>query len=101
VSHLNRTGIHAFLRHQQRLGRAFAEVCACVDFPRRWFTHPWLTPIAPGIRLLSVGTRVRHDLRQAVAALLLSPLLVLGAVAWVAGLAEGRRVVNSRRAAAG
>ena len=98
VRHLNRTGMRAFVQHQRRLGRAFAEICASVDFPRTWFTRRWLTPIAPAIRLLSVGSRVRRDLRHTVAAVLVSPLLVLGAVAWVAGLAEGRRTVASRRA---
>src|SRR5207237_4876099 len=66
------------------------------DFPRTWFTRRSLTPIAPAIRLLGVGSRVRRDLRNTVAAVLVSPLLVLGAVAWVAGLAEGRRTVTSR-----
>ena len=52
----------------------------------------------PGIVDPGPHLRVRRDLRHTVAAVLVSPLLVLGAVAWVAGLAEGRRTVASRRA---
>jgi len=95
VRHLNRTGLRAFLGHQRRLGVAFAEVCASVDWPRRRLMHPWLTPLAPALRLAGIGRRLRRQRSQAAVAAALSPLLALGALFWVAGLAEGRKSVSS------
>lgn len=45
VRHVNRTSMRDYLRHQRRLGAAFAEVCARVDFPHRAMGRPALAPL--------------------------------------------------------
>jgi glycosyltransferase involved in cell wall biosynthesis len=88
VAHLNRTGFVDFLRHQRRLGRSFGGVCAEVDFPHRRLARPALAPLAFLLRLGALGRRVLPHPRQALGAVLLFPLLVVGLAAWSAGLAS-------------
>jgi hypothetical protein len=90
VRHLNRTGLGDFLAHQRRLGHAFAEVCARVDFPHRAFGRPALAPLAAPFRLAALARRLRHHPREAITALGLLPLLVIGLLAWSAGIAGAR-----------
>ena len=93
--HLNRTGFREFLTHQRRLGIAFAHICARVDFPRGWMARLPMAPLGVPFRLLALGRRLWYRPRDAALALLVSPLLVAGLVAWSVGLAQGRREVGS------
>lgn len=90
VSHLNRTGFREFIRHQFRLGRSFAGVCDHVAFPyapiSRW---PFL-PLAPILRLNALGCRIRGKLGRDERRLPLLALVLVGLVAWTAGLAQER-----------
>lgn len=86
VSHLNRTGVTEFIRHQYRLGRSFAAVCDKVDFPHGGFSRWPLLPAAPWLRLAALVLRLRGNLTL----LLLSPIVGLGLAAWTAGLVAGR-----------
>ena len=92
VHHINRTGLRQFIRHQQRLGHAFAEVCARTEFPYRRFGRPALAPLAGPFRLAALAWRLVAYPRQAVTALFLLPLLLVGVGSWTIGLAgAGRR----------
>jgi GT2 family glycosyltransferase len=90
VHHVNRTSLREYLRHQRRLGASFAEVCARVDFPHRAMGRPALAPLGVPFRLAALGRRLLHHPREAVQAVFLLPLLVLGLIAWAAGLAAAR-----------
>jgi GT2 family glycosyltransferase len=95
VRHLNRTGLRDFLRHQRRLGAAYAAVCARVDFPHRWTGRPALAPLGVPFRLAALGRQLHRHPREALQALRLLPLLALGLVAWAAGLARAPKVSGS------
>jgi GT2 family glycosyltransferase len=86
VCHLNRTGWREFIRHQRRLGAAYVEVCQRADFPHPQFGRPAMAPLAVLLRLGALGIRVIRTPRLAARALLVSPWIVAGAVAWGAGI---------------
>jgi cellulose synthase/poly-beta-1,6-N-acetylglucosamine synthase-like glycosyltransferase len=88
VRHLNRTGLPEFLRHQHRLGVAFAHVCGAVDFPHGWASARGYAPLAVVLRLAALGRRLRGRDRALGIALL--PLLTLGLCAWATGIAARR-----------
>jgi GT2 family glycosyltransferase len=90
VRHVNRTSLRDYLRHQRRLGAAFAEVCARVDFPHRVMGRPALAPLGVPFRLAALGRRLLRHPREGLQAVLLLPLLVLGLVAWATGVAGAR-----------
>lgn len=90
VRHLNRTGLREFLRHQRRLGVAYAHVCARVDFPHRWTGRPAFAPLGVPFRLAALGRQLHRHRSEAAQAVRLLPLLVLGLIAWAAGLATAR-----------
>jgi cellulose synthase/poly-beta-1,6-N-acetylglucosamine synthase-like glycosyltransferase len=90
VRHLNRTRLGEFLRHQRRLGRAFAHVCARVDFPHRALGRPRAAPLAGPFRLGALAIRLAPQPREAAAALALLPVLAAGVAAWAVGLAGAR-----------
>lgn len=94
VVHLNRTNLVDFMRLQRRLGWAFGLVCASVDFPHRWVGRPALAPVALAFRLAALGRRLLPHRRELATALLLSPLLVAGSLAWAVGLARYRHRAN-------
>jgi GT2 family glycosyltransferase len=91
VAHLNRTRLLDYMRHQVRLGRAFAHVCAGVDFPHGWLGRPVLAPLAFPFRLAALARAVFFHPREAGQAALLLPLLVVGSAAWAVGLARADR----------
>jgi cellulose synthase/poly-beta-1,6-N-acetylglucosamine synthase-like glycosyltransferase len=86
VHHLNRTSFREFLRHQQRLGASFFQVCAAVPFPGRIFATRPLAPISGFARLATLARRVARHPRDASAALLYLPLVACGLAAWTVGL---------------
>jgi glycosyltransferase involved in cell wall biosynthesis len=90
VRHLNRTGFRDFLRHQRRLGVAFAEMCTRIDYPHGWVVRGRLAPLAFMLRLAALGKRLGHHPREAAQALAMLPLVVVGLVAWSAGVVETR-----------
>ncbi len=90
VWHLNRTGLPDLLRHQYRLGRAFAAVCDRVEFPHRRFSHWPLLAVAPALRGGALARRLsceRSLLREGGQ---VSHLLTVGLAAWTAGVASQR-----------
>jgi GT2 family glycosyltransferase len=91
VRHLNRRGLRAYLRHQRRLGIGFAEVCSRVDFPGRPLARRRLAPIAALLWLASRMSRLLPHPREALTALVLTPLICAGAVAWGVGLWDAKR----------
>jgi cellulose synthase/poly-beta-1,6-N-acetylglucosamine synthase-like glycosyltransferase len=91
VRHINRTSLGGFFRHQRRLGRAFAQVCARSEFPHRRLGRPALAPLAGPFRLFALSWRLLAHPRQALAALVLLPLLLLGLGGWTIGLAGADR----------
>jgi GT2 family glycosyltransferase len=90
VRHVNRTSLRDYLRHQRRLGAAFAEVCARVDFPHRAMGRPALAPLGVPFRLAALGRRLLRHPPEALQAVFLLPLLVLGLIAWATGVAAAR-----------
>lgn len=98
VWHLNRTGFRELIAHQYRLGRSFASVCDRVELPYAAFSRWPLLALAPLLRLLALGSRLRHQPVQLLGAILVSPLLALGLLAWTAGVASARRTERADRA---
>jgi GT2 family glycosyltransferase len=90
VRHLNRTDLREYLRHQRRLGVAYAQVCARVDFPHRWTGRPVFAPLGVPFRLAALARQLSGHPREARQAVPLLPLLALGLIAWAAGLATAR-----------
>ena len=90
VRHVNRTSLRDYLRHQRRLGVAFAEICARVDFPHRAMGRPALAPLGVPFRLAALGRRLLRHPREALQAVFLLPLLILGLIAWAAGVSAAR-----------
>ena len=91
VWHLNRTRLRELLAHQYRLGAAFVAVCDHVAIPSRVFSRWPLLAAAPAARLLSLWLRLRGQPRARAEAIMISPLLAAGLVAWGAGAATARR----------
>lgn len=89
VTHLNRTSLREFLRHQRRLGAAFAHVCASIPFPHGWLGRPTLAPLAVPFRLAALTKRLARQPGVAVTAAVL-PLIVAGLISWGIGLAGSR-----------
>lgn len=89
VRHLNRTGMGEFLRHQRRLGAAFGAVCRTVQFPHAVFARPMLVPLVVPLRLGALARRLVRSPTDAVKAIAVLPILILGLVAWAIGLAAG------------
>jgi len=89
VRHLNRTGTFEFLRHQQRLGRAFVVVCSEVPFPYGIFADARLAPFAILLRSWAIAKRLGGEPAQALRGFVLAPVLLVGLLAWSSGL--GRR----------
>jgi glycosyltransferase involved in cell wall biosynthesis len=92
VQHSNQTNLRRFLTHQHRLGRSFAQVCARSDFPHRSLGRPLLAPIAGPFRVLALARRLIARPRQALTAIALLPLLLVGLASWTAGLASSGRI---------
>jgi GT2 family glycosyltransferase len=86
VRHLNRTKLRDYLAHQARLGAGFAVISARVDFPHRQLGRPALAPLCVPARLAALARRLRPHPREALQALFLLPLLVLGLIAWALGV---------------
>jgi glycosyltransferase involved in cell wall biosynthesis len=90
VRHANRTAVRELLRHQRRLGVAFARAAAIVHVPHGRFARFPLSVIAAPLRLLAVVTRsARHGGLRA-DLLRTFPLLVAGLIAWEAGVLGAR-----------
>jgi GT2 family glycosyltransferase len=91
VTHLNRTGLRAFLAHQHTLGVGSAMARRLVPLSGAVATrHRALIPLLPALRVSRVLARVarRHpaELPRMIA---LSPLLLLGYAVWARGFWEG------------
>jgi GT2 family glycosyltransferase len=98
VRHLNRTGWREFLSRQHALGTFFPAIAERVDFPNSGLARPALVPITPLLRLFSLGRRVARHPREALAAVLLLPVLAAGTTSWAAGLARAYRRERRRGA---
>ena len=90
VRHTGRTGFRAFLQHQSQLGAAFHVVCQTVEFPHGSLARRRYGLLLPVFRLFGVASRIRLYPAAVKAALRVSPLLAIGAVAWSAGLFRAR-----------
>ena len=90
VRHAGRTRFRDFLHHQSQLGAAFATVCTTVEFPYRSLARPRYGPLLPAFRLVGVARRLRGNPAAIKHALLVSPLIAIGAVAWSTGLVRAR-----------
>lgn len=90
IRHDGRTEFRDFLRHQSLLGASFASVCDAVEFPYRSLTRPRYAPLLPVLRIVAVTLRVRGNPAAIKAALRVSPLIAIGAVAWSTGLVRAR-----------
>ncbi len=99
VVHRNRTSLPAVLRHLHALGRRAAHVARRGDYLGRTVVRlTALAPVAALGRGVMLGWKLCSWARgERRAALRVAPLLVLGLVAWGAGLlAEGRRIDKGR-----
>jgi glycosyltransferase involved in cell wall biosynthesis len=91
IHHSGRTRLGAFLAHHRRLGASFSVVCDTVDFPRRALVRRRYAPLLPALRLVALALRLRGNPAAAWRAIVVSPLLVVGAFAWTAGIVTHRR----------
>jgi len=96
VRHFGRTEPLEFLRHQQRLGAAFAVVCRSVAFPHSAMARPMLAPLAVPFRLAALARRLAGHPREAMAAVAVLPVLIAGLVAWAWGVARAGRARDPR-----
>jgi glycosyltransferase involved in cell wall biosynthesis len=85
VRHLNRTELRPFLANQRLQGRAFAQLCATVDYPHGWVTRGLGAPLAGPLRLLALARSLAVNPVQARQALRVLPELLLGTAAWALG----------------
>jgi GT2 family glycosyltransferase len=90
VTHLNRRGLRSFLAHQRTLGASFVAAAGRARLPGQRFAAPPLVFVAGPARLVSLAWRLCRHPREAPAAILVSPWLVLGLVAWSVGAVSGR-----------
>jgi cellulose synthase/poly-beta-1,6-N-acetylglucosamine synthase-like glycosyltransferase len=90
IRHQGRTRFRDFVTHQSQLGASFACVCAVVEFPYRGLARRRYAPLLPALRLFAVARRVRGNPAAIRAALRVSPLIAIGAVAWSTGLVRAR-----------
>jgi len=93
VVHMNRTRLRDLLRHQFGLGVGFARGRrGQPSLPGAFLVrHRWLLPFLPGIRWLRLFHRYLRTTppRIALTFLLLTPVTLLGLVAWTAGMKRG------------
>jgi len=93
VRHLNRTSLRGYLREQHKHGVGAVQIARGGDFPHAWVFRPALAPLAAGVKLLGVLRSLRRPV-DAASMLLLSPLLLLGLVAWAVGVARSSRLAH-------
>lgn len=93
VTHVNRTTMAAFLRHQRVLGTGSAMARRLVPLAGGVAVrHPVLIPLLPALRLARLLARVaRRHPRDLATVLVLAPLLLYGYVVWAAGFFAGTR----------
>jgi glycosyltransferase involved in cell wall biosynthesis len=96
VRHAGRSTLRDYVVHQRELGSAFAYICDRLEFPRRRFARTRYGPLLPALRLVAVARRVQGNPAALRAAIAVTPLLVLGAVAWTGGVLRGRRASVAR-----
>jgi len=93
VTHMNRTRVRDLLRHQFGLGKGFAQSRASEPaLPGAFLlTRRWLLPLLPGIRWLRLFTRLLGTTppRIPFTFLLLTPLTLVGLLAWTVGMWKG------------
>jgi len=94
ITHLNRTSLSAFLRHQRTLGTGSAVARRLVPLAGGVATrHRALVPLLVPLRVARVLARVaRRHPDALVRVMSLTPLLVLGYAVWAAGFWTGSRV---------
>jgi glycosyltransferase involved in cell wall biosynthesis len=94
VTHMNRTGLRAVLRHQYEFGRFTARLIRRTPYYKGGVLvrSPALAPVAAAGRVVSLYARVAAWTPGTLPwALALSPVVVAGLTAWAAGLiSEGR-----------
>ncbi len=90
VWHLNRTRLRELLRHQYRLGVAFASICDQVEFPYRALSRWPLLMTAPALRIGALVLRLRRQHRLRAQALMITPQLMIGLAGWSVGLTVAR-----------
>lgn len=93
VTHVNRTSLLAYLRHQRVLGEGSAVARRLVPLAGRIFVRqPWMTPLLPLVRLGGTIFRVaRRDPASLPVVMALLPLLLPGYAAWTSGFVTGCR----------
>ncbi len=93
VTHLNRTSLAAFLRHQRALGAGSAMARRLVPLPGAIATrHPFLIPLLVPLRIGRLLARVaRRHPRELLRAVLLLPLFTAGYATWAVGFRRGAR----------
>ena len=93
VTHVNRTTLAAFLRHQRVLGTGSAMARRLVPLPGGVAVrHPALIPLLPPLRLGRLLERVaRRHPRELPRVLALAPLLLYGYAVWATGFWSGTR----------
>lgn len=91
VTHLNRTGFRAFLRHQHLLGVGSAIARRTVALPGQGLIrYPWLAPILPLVRTIRTSGRLLRQNRAVFFRYLrLFPILLPGYMMWAAGFMSG------------
>lgn len=90
VAHLNRTGFAEFWRHQRRLGVSFGIVCEQTEFPHRWIARRPFSIGAGCLRVQALVIRILDVPTEIPSAVMASPLIIVGLVAWTLGLVTGR-----------
>jgi GT2 family glycosyltransferase len=90
VVHLNRRGLRSFLEHQRVLGASFVAAAGRTPLRGDRFASAPLVYVAGPARLASLALRLCRHPREAPAALLVAPWIVLGVAAWNMGAVGAR-----------
>ena len=88
VTHLNRRGLRSFLAHQRALGASFVAAAGQARLPGHRFAARPLVFVAGPARLGSFALRLWRHPREAPAAVLVWPWLLLGLAAWSVGAVD-------------
>jgi glycosyltransferase involved in cell wall biosynthesis len=95
VTHLNRTSVRTFVRHQYRLGRSFSVVCRYGGFRPSIVGRRWMAPASGAARWSATMRRISRRRDGLGRAVILRLVISIGLVAWSVGLLRGPD--NARR----
>jgi len=90
VTHHNRISLINFIKHHTRYGKLSSIVRKEIELPGSFLAkRPWLSPLAPFARCLSIGHRITIKNNKLLPKFVLySPTIALGLISWGYGFVK-------------